>query len=66
MVLYTFQFGVNKEEDEAFLPYLNSFDGVIMWTWKESDVHLIPEKFEILKKMTPETRRMFGCYRMDE
>ncbi len=62
MVLYTHQFGYDPEEDAAFQPYLDSFDGVIMWTWRESDVHLIPEKFEILKKMTPNTRRMFGCY----
>jgi hypothetical protein len=33
-----------------------------MWTWKESDVPLIPEKFEIFKKQTPNTRRMVGCY----
>lgn len=62
MVLYTMQFGLDKEEDEKFQPYLDSFDGVIMWTWAEKDVPLIPEKFEILKKMTPNTRRMCGCY----
>jgi len=62
MVLYTEQFGLKAQDDEDFKPYLNSFDGVIMWTWKESDVPLIPEKFEILKKMAPSTRRMFGCY----
>jgi hypothetical protein len=33
-----------------------------MWTWCESDVPLIPEKFEFFKKYTPNTRRMFGCY----
>jgi hypothetical protein len=26
------------------------------------DVPLIPEKYEIFKKMTPTNRRMFGCY----
>lgn len=62
MVLYTMQFGLDNEADVDFQPYLDSFDGVIMWTWCESDVHLIPEKFEKLKKMTPNTRRMFGCY----
>ncbi len=62
MVLYTFQFGLNEEEDKEFQPYMDEFDGVIMWTWKESDVPLIPEKFEIFKKYTPKTRRMVGCY----
>ena len=62
MVLYTFQFGLDEQEDAEFQPYMDEFDGVIMWTWKESDVPLIPEKFEIFKKQTPNTRRMVGCY----
>ena len=62
MVLYTFQFGLDEKEDAEFQPYMDEFDGVIMWTWKESDVPLIPEKFEIFKKQTPNTRRMVGCY----
>ena len=62
MVLYTFQFGVDEKEDAEFMPYMNEFDGVIMWTWEEKDVPLIPEKFEIFKKQTPNTRRMVGCY----
>jgi hypothetical protein len=41
---------------------MDEFDGVIMWTWQEKDVHLIPEKFEIFKQQTPKTRRMVGCY----
>lgn len=62
MILYTFQFGRDAAADAEFQPYLDVFDGVIMWTWKERDVHLIPEKFELFKKMTPHNRRMFGCY----
>ena len=62
MVLYTFQFGVDEKEDAQFQPYMDEFDGVIMWTWEEKDVPLIPEKFEIFKKQTPNTRRMAGCY----
>ena len=62
MVLYTFQFGIDEKEDAEFQPYMDAFDGIIMWTWKESDVPLIPEKFEIFKKQTPDTRRMVGCY----
>ena len=62
MVLYTFQFGIDEKEDEEFQPYMDEFDGIIMWTWEEKDVCLIPEKFEIFKKQTPKTRRMVGCY----
>lgn len=62
MVLYTFQFGKSEQEDKEFQPYMDEFDGIIMWTWNESDVYLIPEKFEIFKRQTPKTRRMVGCY----
>ncbi len=62
MVLYTWEFGADKEKDEDFKKYLEPFDGIIMWTWKESDVPLIPEKFEIFKKLTEGKRRLFGCY----
>jgi len=62
MVLYTFEFGLDQKEDEDFMRYIAPFDGIIMWTWKECDVPLIPEKFEVFKKMTPNNRRLFGCY----
>ena len=62
MVLYTNEFGLDEQEDIGFQPYMDEVDGVIMWTWKESDVALIPEKYELFKKYTPKTRRMFGCY----
>ena len=62
MVLYTHEFGLNDKDDTDFMEYIKPFDGIIMWTWKERDVPLIPEKFEIFKKMTPNNRRMFGCY----
>jgi len=63
MVLYTMQFGLNDPaRDEMVASYIKPFDGIIMWTWKECDVPLIPEKYEVFKKMTPNNRRMFGCY----
>lgn len=62
MVLYTHEFGNNEDVDKDFMQYIAPFDGIIMWTWEEKDVPLIPEKFEIFKKMTPNNRRMFGCY----
>lgn len=62
MVLYTHEFGVDPEKDEDFKRYIEPFDGIIMWTWCEKDVPLIPEKYEIFKKLTPNQRRLFGCY----
>lgn len=62
MVLYTHEFGLDAEKDANFQKYIDPFDGIIMWTWKECDVPLIPEKFEFFKKMTKNIRRMAGCY----
>ena len=62
MILYTNEFGLDPEVDKDFMRYIKPFDGIIMWTWKECDVPLIPEKYEIFKAMTPNNRRMFGCY----
>ena len=62
MVLYTREFGLDEKSDAEFLPYMDIFDGIIMWTWEEKDVVLIPEKYEIFKRMTPNNKRMFGCY----
>ena len=62
MVLYTQEFGIDPASDADFQPYIDPFDGIIMWTWKESDVPLINEKFEIFKTMTEGKRRMIGCY----
>ena len=65
MVLYTRLFGVDEQDDQDFQPYMDAFDGIIMWTWEEKNIPLIPEKFEIFKKLTPKNRRMFGCYLYD-
>ncbi len=62
MVLYTYLFGLDEAADKDFQPYIDAFDGIIMWTWKECDVPLIPEKFEKFKKLTQNNRRMFGLY----
>lgn len=62
MVVYTINFGKDPAADEEFAKYMSDYDGVIMWTWEEKDVPLIPEKFEMLKKLAPNQRKMFGCY----
>ena len=62
MVLYTHEFGLDPLKDEDFKRYIAPFDGIIMWTWKECDVPLIPEKYEIFKQLTADKRRLFGCY----
>ena len=61
MTLYTHEFGVDKATDEDFQPYIDVFDGIVMWNWKESNVPEIPAKWEIFKKMVKK-RRMLGCY----
>ncbi len=65
MVLYTHEFGVSEEADAEFKPYVEPFDGIIMWNWWEKNYREIPEKFEIFKKLTENNRRMFGCYLWD-
>ena len=62
MVLYTRDFGLDEQTDAVFQPYLDVFDGIIMWTWKESDLVLFEEKYVKFKKMTATKRRMLGLY----
>ena len=62
MVLYTHEFGLDAEKDAQFQPFIDPFDGVIMWTWEERDVPLIPEKFEHFKNILGDKKKMFGCY----
>lgn len=65
MVLYTHEFGLSQEGDEEVKKYLDPFNGVIMWNWEEKNIHEIPEKFKQLKKLSPSSRFMFGCYLYD-
>ena len=62
MSIDTRHFGQDRRQDNDFMRYIDPFDGVIMWTGEERDVALIPEKFEIFKRMTREKRRMLGCF----
>ena len=69
MVLYTHEFALDPNDpasapynEELFKDYVKPFDGIIMWTWAEKDVPLIPAKYEAFKDLTPNQRRMFGCY----
>lgn len=62
MVLYTHEFGVDAAHDEWFKDYIDCFDGVIMWTWKASDLRDFEEKYAIFKKQTEGKRRMLGLY----
>ena len=62
MVLYTHEFGKNPDDDEKVKRFIEPFDGVIMWNWEEKNAPEIPEKYEVFKKITPNQRRMFGCY----
>lgn len=62
MVLYTREFGLDPAADAEFLPYIDPFDGIILWTWEEKDLVLFEEKYKRFKEMTPSKRRMIGCY----
>ena len=69
MVLYTHEFDLDPNDpvcepydEEAFKPYAEPFDGIIMWNWWEKNYRQIPEKFEAFKKLTEGKRRMCGCY----
>ena len=42
MVLYTNQFGLDEADDQRFQPYMDAFDGVIMWNWAEKNAPKIP------------------------
>ena len=62
MVLYTNEFGFEQEKWEMLDKYIEPFDGVMMWTWEEKDIHLIETKWPKFKELTPNNRRLFGCY----
>lgn len=62
MVIYNCDLNHTPEEDEAHVKSLEAFDGAIMWTWEEKDVPLIPERWELFKKMTEGKKRQIGCY----
>lgn len=62
MVLYTHEFGVDEAQDRAFQPYIDAFDGVIMWTWEERRLDQFEEKYARFKELTKNRRRMLGLY----
>ena len=62
MVLYSHEFGENEEDDKEFLPYVEPFDGIIMWTWEEKDLVKFEEKYKKFKEITNGKRRMLGLY----
>ena len=62
MVLYTHEFGVDAAQDAAFQPYIDAFDGVIMWTWEERRLDQFEEKYARFKELTKNRRRMLGLY----
>lgn len=62
MVLYTHEFGKDPAQDAEFQAYIEPFDGITLWNWKEKNYLQIPEKFEIFKQMAKNKRCMMGCY----
>lgn len=62
MVLYTNDFGINPTDDEEFWPYIEPFDGVILWTWEESYLDKFEERYKLYKEKTEGKKRMLGLY----
>lgn len=69
MVLYTHEFDLDpadpasaRYDEDAFRDYVKPFDGIIMWTWRERDVPMIPKKFAAFQKLTEGKNRMVGVY----
>ena len=65
MVLYTHEFGEDPGKDAAFQPYVDAFDGVILWTWGEYRLPLFEERYRRFCDMTAGKRRMLGLYLYD-
>ena len=62
MVLYTNEFCIDDPAaDEKVRKFIEPFDGVTMWT-SEAELPKIDEKYATFKMLTPNQRRMFGCY----
>ena len=62
MVLYTHEFGFDAQVDAAFQPYIDAFDGIILWTWKQCDLDKFEEKYACYKEFTEGKRRLLGLY----
>ena len=62
MVLYIDEFGVNEEEDKQFWPYIEPFDGIMLWTMGESNLWKFEERFKIYKEKTAGKKRILGLY----
>ena len=62
MVLYTGEFGEDAEKDKEFLPYLEPFDGVTLWTMGESKLWKFEETFKKFKEITQGKKRILGLY----
>ena len=62
MVLYTEDFDEPKHPDEDIDPYIGPFDGIILWTWKESDLVLFERKYAWFHAHTEGKKRLLGLY----
>lgn len=52
----------NHDLDKNIGIYLNEFDGVIFWTWKESELSAFEENYRKFLSITQHKKRMLGCY----
>ena len=52
----------NHDLDKDIGSFLDAFDGVSFWTWKESDLISFEDNYHKFLSMTKGKKRMLGCY----
>jgi hypothetical protein len=62
MVLYLDEFGVDEEKEKDFWPYIEPFDGIMLWTMGESNLWKFEERYKIYKEKTEGKKRILGLY----
>lgn len=59
MVWYTYEMGYTAPE------VLEQVDGFVLWTWDNTELPLLEERFAQIEKNFPEKRKMLGIYMYD-
>jgi hypothetical protein len=59
MVWYTYEMGSTAPE------VLEQVDGFVLWTWDNSELPFLEERFAQIEKNFPEKRKMLGIYMYD-
>jgi hypothetical protein len=49
----------------AVFPYLELLDTITLWAWDAQRLTYVPERFETLRKLAPNAKKVLGCYLWD-